>query len=145
MSDIVVREATPDDCRRVCELNRKSLRYDYPEDKTLERLKTILKRPSDKVFVAEYSGKVAGYVHAADYECAYCDSLKNITAIAVDKKCRRLGIGGKLLKAAENWAKSCGCAGVRLVSGFERKEAHMFYLRCGYTLRKEAKNFIKLF
>lgn len=145
MSEAIIREAISSDCKRICELNRTALGYDYPVDKTLERLMLLFKRPSDKVFVAEYNGEAAGYVHAADYECTYCDSLINIMAIAVDEKYRGLGIGRKLLEAAEGWAKSCGFTGVRLVSGFARTEAHKFYLRCGYTLRKEAKNFIKLF
>lgn len=145
MNDVTIREAALGDCGQICELNRTALGYDYPEDQTLERLKIILKRPSDKVFAAEYNGELAGYVHGADYECTYCGSLKNIMAIAVDEKYRGLGIGRKLLEAAEGWAISCGCAGVRLVSGFERTDAHKFYLHCGYTLRKEAKNFIKLF
>lgn len=145
MSDIVIREATISDCGRICDLNRTCLGYDYPEEKTLGRLALILRRPSDKVFVAEYNGEAAGYVHCADYECTYCGSLKNIMAIAVDENYRGRGIGKTLLQAAERWAASCGCSGVRLGSGFERTQAHMFYLRCGYTLRKEAKNFIKLF
>ncbi len=145
MSDIVILEAARDDFKRICELNRTALGYDYPEDKTLDRLKVVLGRPADRVFIAEYMGETAGYVHAADYECAYCDSLKNIMAIAVDERYRGLGVGRKLLEAAECWAKSCGCTGVRLVSGIARTDAHKFYLSCGYTLRKEAKNFIKLF
>lgn len=145
MSQIIIREALSGDYKRVCELNRICLGYDMPKDKTLERLELILKRPSDRVFIAEYNGETAGYVHAADYECTYCESIKNIMAIAVDEKYRGLGIGRKLLKAAEDWAKTCGCDGVRLVSGSARTETHKFYLRCGYTLRKDAKNFIKLF
>lgn len=145
MSDITIREAVPADCKRMCEINRTALGYDYPENKTLDRLEFILKRPSDIVFVAEYMGDIAGYVHGADYECTYCESLKNVISIAVDEKYRGLGIGRKLLEAVERWAKEDRYEGVRLTSGFARMEAHKFYLQCGYHVRKEAKNFIKLF
>jgi GNAT superfamily N-acetyltransferase len=143
--DIIIRPAAIGDCPRFCQLNREALGYDYPYEKTLVRLKLILSRPSDKVYVAECEGIVAGYVHAADYECTYCGPLKNIIAIAVDERLRGLGIGRELLSAAEGWAKECGCEGVRLSSGFARTEAHKFYSQCGYTLRKEQKNFIRLF
>jgi GNAT superfamily N-acetyltransferase len=142
---IRIREARMDDCGRICELNRTALGYDYPEDMTCKRLGFILQRPTERVFVAEYEGGVAGYVHACDYECIYMDSLKNILAIAVDERYRGFGIGKKLLGAAEAWADKSGCAGVRLVSSMSRTGAHEFYKRCGYTLRKEQKNFIKLF
>ncbi len=145
MSETIIRKAHLSDVSRIRELNRTGLGYDYPEDKTLKRLNAILRRPTDIIFVAEYNGEAAGYIHAADYECTYCDSLKNIMAIAVDERYRGKGIGRKLLETAEGWAKSCGCSGVRLVSGCERTQAHKFYLHCGYTLRKEAKNFIKYF
>lgn len=144
-SNIHIREAKPDDFGRICELNNTALGYDYPEGATKERLRAILARPTDRVYVAEYGGEVAGYVHGSDYECLYCDSLKNIMALAVDEKFRGLGIGRKLLSSMEIWAEMSGCAGVRLVSGFERAEAHEFYRRCGYMLRKDQKNFLKLF
>jgi GNAT superfamily N-acetyltransferase len=142
---IHIREAKPDDFKLIFELNKNALGYDYPEDTTQQRLKSILKRPTDKVYIAEYGGEAAGYIHASDYECLYCDSLKNIMALAVDEKFRGHGIGKKLLAAVEAWAAMSGSAGVRLVSGFERTEAHEFYKRCGYMLRKDQKNFIKLF
>ncbi len=142
---IHIREARIDDVNRIRELNKAALGYDYPIDKTRDRLKCILARPADRVYVAEYGGEVAGYVHACDYECLYCDPLKNIMAIAVDEKFRGRGIGRKLLSAIEVWAEMSGCAGVRLNSGFERTDAHEFYRRCGYMLRKDHKNFLKLF
>jgi GNAT superfamily N-acetyltransferase len=142
---IHIREAKISDFKIIYELNKSALGYDYPDDTTKERLELILKRPTDRVFIAEYGGEAAGYIHGSDYECLYCDSLKNIMALAVDEKFRGHGIGRKLLAAAEAWAAMSGSAGVRLTSGFERTEAHEFYKHCGYLLRKEQKNFLKLF
>lgn len=143
MNEIVIREAVPHDCKRICEINKLSLGYDYPEDKTRERLELILSMPTDKVFVAFYGNELAGYAHISDYECIYDGSLKNLMALAVDVKYQGFGIGRRLLEEAEKWAKSCGSFGLRLTSGMDRQGAHKFYLRCGYTLRKECKNFIK--
>jgi GNAT superfamily N-acetyltransferase len=91
------------------------------------------------------NGEVVGYIHGCDYDCVYSDSLKDILGIAVDPAYQGRGIGRLLLSALEDWARQDGCAGVRLVSGFERHGAHQFYMRCGYTHRKDQKNFVKLF
>jgi Predicted acetyltransferase len=58
---------------------------------------------------------------------------------------RRQGVGAKLLHAVEEWAKSTGAAGVRLVSGYSRTGAHRFYEALGYSNRKDQKNFVKYF
>jgi GNAT superfamily N-acetyltransferase len=50
----------------------------------------------------------------------------------VDKEFRRQGIGAKLMKKAEDWAKENGYAEIRLRSGGQRKEAHEFYKAIGY-------------
>lgn len=142
---IHIREAKLEDAKRICELNKAALGYDYPEDKTKRRLKFIMARRTDRVYIAEYNGEVAGFVHGADYECMHCDSLKNVVALAVDERFRGCGIGRKLLSAVEVWAEMSGCAGVRLTSAFSRTEAHEFYKHCGYIVRKEQKNFLKLF
>ncbi|MFZ2539803.1 MAG: GNAT family N-acetyltransferase [Oscillospiraceae bacterium] len=142
---IVIREATAEDAQRIYEINKYSFGYDYPNEKTKTRLEYILSRTTDKLYVACEEDEVVGYIHGSDYECTYSDSLKNIMAIAVDEQYRGKGIGKALLNALENWAVSDGSVGVRLVSGMNREKAHEFYLHCGYNLRKEQKNFIKIF
>lgn len=142
---VEIRLATESDAHSICEINKSAFGYEYPEDKTRERLIYILSKPADKIWVACVDGLVVGYIHGADYECTYSDSLKNIMAIAVDEKYRGLGIGKQLLMAVEQWAREDSCKGVRLVSGFNREKAHDFYLHCGYIHRKDQKNFIKIF
>lgn len=140
-----VREYTAADFERIHYLNKTAFGYYYELEKTEKRLPQVLDRKTDKIYVACINDLVVGYIHGSDYECTYSDSLKNIMAIAVDEKYRGLGIGKALLSAIEDWAAACNCIGVRLVSGFDREGAHQFYLRCGYTIRKQQKNFIKLF
>jgi len=133
------------DAERICELNRGSLGYDFPEDKTTQRLEVILSLESDRIYVAEYDGIVVGYIHGSRYECTYSESFKNILALAVDEKYRGKSIGRDLLTEIEEWAKEDNCTGVRLVSGMNRVNAHKFYLHCGYMDRKDQKNFYKYF
>ena len=140
---ITVRECALTDCESIYLLNKNDLGYDFPIEKTAKRLEMILKSESDKIFVAEYGGKVIGYIHACDYDVIYGPSMKNILGLAVDSHYRKLGAGKALLTAAENWAKETGSAGVRLCSGAQRKGAHEFYKRCGYICSKEQLNFKK--
>ena len=138
-----IRLARIEDAERLCLIDSEALGYDYPLDKTKKQLETLLSSPFYRFFVAVEDGKVIGYVHGADYDCLYADPLKNIMALAVLPEYQGLGIGRALLAAVEGWAKETGCAGVRLVSGMNRTHAHGFYAHCGYSLRKEQKNFIK--
>jgi len=140
-----IRECLVSDYKRIYEINKSALGYGYPMDKTQIRLAEILKRDTEKFYVACVDGVVVGYIHGSDYECTYSDSLKNVMVIAVDEDYRGRGIGKALLNVIENWAKQCNCCGVRLVSSFSRTNAHEFYLHQGYTCRKQRKNFIKLF
>lgn len=142
---IVIREADIRDADAIYLLNKNGLGYDYPLEKTKERLAKIFSLQTDKIFVAQIGQQVVGYLHGSGYECSYTDSLKNILALVVDENHRRFGVGEKLITAVENWSKTDGSAGVRLVSGFNREKAHQFYLQCGYVDRKNQKNFIKLF
>lgn len=140
---IQIRKAQVEDAKRLHEINNTAFGYYYPEDKTRKKLGEILERETDCILVACKEGTVVGYIHGADYECIYSDSLKNIMAIAVEESYQGLGIGKRLLEGIEAWAKEDGCEGVRLVSGFNREKAHGFYQHCGYDLRKDQKNFIK--
>ena len=78
-----IRQAAIDDCERLYLINRDSLGYDYAIEETRKRLSFVLSAKTNKLFVAEIDGVVAGYIHVADYDCIYADSLKNILALAV--------------------------------------------------------------
>lgn len=141
----VIRPARETDAKGIWKINADSLGCAYDLEKTKIQLSTALGRPYYQFYVAEWQGKVVGYIHGGDYLCTYVDPLKDILALAVLPGCQGLGIGRLLLNRLEEWAKEEGCAGVRLVSGYNRTDAHRFYLHCGYTDRKDQKNFIKLF
>ena len=143
--DYEIRECLLMDADQIYELNCSEMGYDYPKEETRQRIKDILASEHDKIYVAELDGSVVGYVHANDYNLIYAPAMKNIMGIAVSNKHKRIGIGKALLTAAEAWAKADGAKGVRLVSGASRKEAHMFYERCGYSGGKQQVNFKKMF
>ena len=143
--EIAIRLAMINDTGAIREINRQAFGYEFDLVETQKQLMRILSKPEIRIIVAEVNQRVVGYIHGADYDCTYSKPLKNIMAIGVLDEFRGLGIGRILLAEVENWAKSEGCAGVRLVSGYNRAAAHQFYLRCGYYDRKDQKNFMKIF
>ncbi len=143
--EVKIRPARPEDAAAITRLNREEMGYDYPLEKTEEQLQKLLSDGKNGVFVAEAAGEVAGYVHLTDYDLLYADPMKNIMGIAVASSYRRMGIGKKLLTAAENWARESGAAGVRLVSGSTRTGAHAFYRSLGYEGNKTQLNLKKMF
>lgn len=138
-----IREARLADCAAITRLNREEMGYDFPEERTWEKLRACLTNPAHKVFVAESGGEVVGYLHLEDYDVLYFPHMKNVLGIAVASACRRQGVGRALLAAGEAWAKVDGAAAVRLVSGEARKGAHAFYQSLGYGGNKLQRNFKK--
>lgn len=144
-SSLIIREAVLADAEEICTVNRDSLGYDFPLESVRERLSCILNSPRYKVLVAEHNGKVIGCIQGADHDGLYFEPMKDVVGLAVLDEAKGLGAGRKLLEAVEQWAKNCGCAGVRLESGMERLPAHAFYEHCGYARGKDHKRYTKFF
>lgn len=143
--NIQIRQCEISDVEAIYELNARELGYDYPKDKTKEKLKQLLESDKDKIFVALTDNTIIGYIHANDYDVIYAPHMKNIMGIAVSSGLRKKGIGRALLSAVEDWAQESGACGVRLVSGAARTGAHEFYRHCGYSGDKQQINFKKMF
>jgi len=70
--------------------------------------------------------------------------LGRITAMAIDPRRQRMGIGAALMGAAEGFAWSVGCSRVEVTSGDGReKDAHLFYQGQGF--RSDCRRFLKRF
>lgn len=110
--------------------------YDYPVDKTKNKLERLLKSDKDIIFVATVQN-IIGYIHANDYDVIYAPHMKNIMGIAVSSEYKKQGIGKAMLMEVEKWAKKTGASGIRLVSGSTRTEVQEFYRRCGYDGGKQ--------
>lgn len=61
-----------------------------------------------------------------------CQPFLVLENVIVNEKCRRQGIGGKLIQYIENWARERNCYYIMLVSLIQRKDAHEFYEVNGY-------------
>ncbi|HWR42935.1 GNAT family N-acetyltransferase [Sporomusa sp.] len=61
-----------------------------------------------------------------------CQPFLVLENVIVSEKCRRQGIGRKLIQYIENCARERNCYYIMLVSLIKRKEAHEFYEANGY-------------
>ena len=138
-----IRECIIEDHKGIYELNKTEMGYDYPIEKTREKIEKLLKSNIDRIFVAVADNKVVGYIHLNDYDTIYAPHMKNVMGIAVAGEYKRQGIGKKLMERAEKWAKETGAEAIRLVSGEKRKEAHEFYRKCGFDEGRRQLNFKK--
>lgn len=65
-----------------------------------------------------------------------CKSFMVIENVVVSSRARRQGVGKKLMLAIEEVAHERDCLYIILVSGEQRKEAHIFYESLGYRDEK---------
>jgi glycosyltransferase involved in cell wall biosynthesis/predicted N-acetyltransferase YhbS len=137
-----IRPAMPQDAGAIAEITTKELGYACTPEEVRQRLEAFLQRADQKIFVAEQAGSVIGYVHACDYELLYAVPMKNILALAVQKRNQQQGAGAALLDAVCVWARQTGAAAIRLSSGAARRKAHTFYRDYGFTGEKKQLRFL---
>ena len=144
-SNIIIRKAVPDDAEQISVLIKDSMGYDNPPQLVRNNIERLKDNPDHLILVAEMDNEIIGLSHGMSYDSVYYLPLKNLMSMAVKSAYQRQNIGKALLSEIEKWAKDSGCAGVRIVSGMERKGAHKFYAACGYRYNKDQVNLIKEF
>ncbi len=70
-------------------LDRDCLGYAFPIERNQKRLEHCLNRSSHFLAVALAEGRIAGYVHACEYDCVYAPLLADIRGIAVEPSLTR--------------------------------------------------------
>ncbi len=142
MAQINIREIETSDYNDIYLLNQE-LGYIFAIEKVKDRILYITENTKDVILVVEKDNEVIGYIHGSPYELLYNDSLINILGFVVKGDYRNTGVGNELINSLEDWAKENGYSGIRLVSGYERTDAHRFYEKHGYINKKDQRNFIK--
>ena len=98
------------------------------------RLDTILNAPEYRTFVAVSGREVCGMIGTG---CFYTHEHNSpsgrIIALVVSEAMRGRGVGRELIRAAEADFVARNITRIALNTRFERKEAHQFYERLGYT------------
>lgn len=130
----MIREALPQDAGALEALYRQLL-PDNPDIRVSpDRISAIRTNPDSYLFVYDREGELAGTVHlhlcmdALSGDRPFAVIERVVTALHV----RGQGIGGALMRHAEEAAKSRGALKVMLSSNARRQEAHRFYERLGY-------------
>ncbi len=136
----VVRYASPDDAAELLALLRAGALGTPDEGDTdlapyQQALTEIASSPGTDVLVAELDGRVVGVCQLITFRhlqhrggrCAEIESMH------VTPELRGQGIGGTLVDAAIEVARSAGCYRVQLTSNLARPDAHRFYERHGFT------------
>jgi len=85
---------------------------------------------ADIYYVAEYEGKIVGYIIARKEN----NKLGHIISIAVHPDYRRIGLGTVLMKKAEDSLRNLGCYRVYLEVRVSNKPAIQLYKKLGYII-----------
>jgi GNAT superfamily N-acetyltransferase len=118
------------------------LGYETEVDDLARRITALNADPQARFLVAVEGERVLGaatiyFVPVVHQDGAWC----RITALVVDARLRRSGVGRALVAACEEAAAAAGCLRVEATSATRRHDAHQFYERLGYT--REAHHFLK--
>jgi ribosomal protein S18 acetylase RimI-like enzyme len=131
-----VRGAAGADAAAIAELLGQ-LGYPASEEQVRSRLLRFDRVPGAEVLVAEREGAVLGVVALSQTHLLAQDSPAcRVTALAVRPDARRQGIGGALMEAVEEEARSQGCFRIEVTCRPDRHPAHALYRSRGFEERR---------
>lgn len=134
--DIVIREIEEKDYPAVTallinELANNKIYSDY----VVPFFNKVKNDENYKTFVALLNNNVVGYISTVSTFSIGSSKVNTtlfVQGIAVNNEYQNKGIGTKLLKHTEEYAKAKGISGIGLQSGVQRTAAHAFYEHNGY-------------
>lgn len=139
---MIYREFESKDLTAIRNLLENDLGYRCEIDSLQKRIDEMMLRGNYKIFVACDGDDVVGFIGCVTYLAFELDNEgMKIIALAVSKDYRGKGIGSKLIKTAEDWAKINDISVILVNSGLQREKAHIFYENKGYC--KKSYGFIK--
>ncbi len=141
----VMRAMEARDIEAACCLLAQLSGYEMTPDEMRDRLNYANASPIDWLFVCEVDGVVRGVLgFRLREQLERVSHYGEIYMIVADEDVRRQGVGRVMMDFAEQFARTQGCIGTWLVSGFKREaEAHKFCQRLGYEAT--GYRFVKLF
>jgi GNAT superfamily N-acetyltransferase len=141
--NLIIREATAADIFELTELMNE-LGYDTSQKEMEARFLNIQNHPDYTTFVATIDKQVTGMVGLTkNFFYERNGIYVRVVALVINSQFRKRGIGKKLMKASEDWAKIIGADIVLLNCGNreERSIAQRFYTKLGYQVK--SSGFIK--
>jgi GNAT superfamily N-acetyltransferase len=90
--------------------------------------------PNHQLIVAESDGRVMGTLHLMFLpSISFQGGLRaQVESVRVDKECRNLGIGSRMMEWTIKTARQRGAHVIQLTSHLSRKDAHRFYEKLGF-------------
>ena len=142
MAEVIIRLASPTDAERVAELSRQLGYQASPED-VRSRIERISNDEFASAFVAVKDGIVAGWIQVSTRVTIESGEMAEIVGLVVDESERGNGIGRRLVREAEDWAKRLSRTSLRVRTDIVRIESDSFYRKLGYTEVKKQTVFRK--
>jgi len=131
--DVTIRAAETADTDALADLMTQ-LGYETRASEMQMRMEAILADKHYATFVAVSKGKVCGMIGTFTcYSYEHNSPSSRILALVVSEKMRGRGVGHALIAAAEKGLSQKNISRVAVNTRFERKEAHEFYEKLGYT------------
>lgn len=136
-----IRDATPADLPAILALTAEDSMHYYADEPTeptpelLAALDEITRDAHQRLLVGELDGVVVvtaqvTYMRMLNGNGAlYCQ----VESVRTASRLRGQGLGGELMQYIEDEARLRGVARIQLTSNAQRKDAHRFYERLGYT------------
>ena len=108
------------------------LGYRFEVSEVRRRFDAVARSDDHAVMVAADNGRVIALCHMYARSALEAPPEAELQALLVDQAARGLGVGKRLMAAAEAWAAVCGCQSVTLGSHVSRPDAYAFYRSLGY-------------
>lgn len=136
----MIRQATRSDADRIRELCDQ-LGYAISLANAQDRIATAISPDRDVVVYEQDGSPFGGTRVVAWMELSHRRALESgewgeISGLVVDESVRGRGVGAALIRYAEEWTRQRGLSRLRVRTNDARKDAHRFYEREGFTLRK---------
>lgn len=129
-----IRKAEASDYEQVMQLYNLFIGEDKYSRHDNDSFQKVLASESNYIFVAEEEGKLIGFATCSmRYIIRYPHPVSQLDELFVLAEYRRHGLGKQLVEKVEQTAKENGCSLMYIESGYDRKEAHVFYEKVGYT------------
>jgi ribosomal protein S18 acetylase RimI-like enzyme len=130
--ELTIRDASTDDAEALVALLGQ-LGYSASGDAVRERVERLWSSEADRLVVADLDGEIVGLASLhTSLSIAYDGPAAKLSAIVVDERRRRRGIGQALVEEMEREAERRGCCLVFLTTAGRREDAHAFYERIGF-------------
>lgn len=136
MPDILtIRPVLPNDLDSAAPLCGQ-LGYPATAKELVARLDNLEESDDNLLLMAEMDGEALGVIHACLLRMFIEPPQAIVLSLIVAEAARGKNVGAKLLRAAEDWARTKGVHTVMVGSNVVRERAHRFYHANGYAEQK---------